>query len=406
MLDADGWDRRYAAKERVFSIEPTPIVMELVSALEPARALDLAAGEGRHAVWLAQRGWQVTAVDFSGVGLEKAAARAAELGVEIDCVQADLYDYQPAAEGFDLALIAYMHPEPGQRAAVFEAATRALAPGGHLLIVGRDVADVSTGCGPSDPDRRFSVERLADALPPALELERCEQVTRERDATEGPRRLVDTFAWARRPLAPQTDADQPAEKVSDQLERWLRGDRKKTLGSLIDLFGERGFAIVFVVLMALPALPVPTGGATHVLEVITGLLALELIVGRREVWLPQRFQRFELGGTSRQKFVTMLLARIRWLERFSRPRGRWLFRHRVSGMVFGLVVLGLTATAFLSPPFSGLDTLPSIGVVLLALGVLVEDYILAAAGLVVGALGVVAVIWLGNLVADALKQLF
>ncbi|MEA2398875.1 MAG: hypothetical protein QOK25_2431 [Thermoleophilaceae bacterium] len=198
----------------------------------------------------------------------------------------------------------------------------------------------------------------------------------------------------------------PEEKVSDQLEGWLRGEKPKTLGSLIDLFGERSFAILFVLLMALPALPLPTGGATHVLEVIVMLLALELIVGRREIWLPQRWKRLELASASRQKFVNMLLRRIRWFERFSRPRGRWLFGHRLSGVVFGLVVLALAITAFLAPPFSGLDTLPSLGVVVLGLGVLLEDFVLAGAGFGIGALGVVAVIGLGNLVVKGVNQLF
>lgn len=196
------------------------------------------------------------------------------------------------------------------------------------------------------------------------------------------------------------------EKVSDQLERWLDGDHPQTLGGLIDVFGERSFAIVFALLMALPALPLPTGGATHVLEVITMLLALELIVGRREIWLPQRWKRMELGGASRQKFVNALLKRIRWLERFSRPRGRWVFGHRLSGVVFGLAVLALTLTAFLAPPFSGLDTLPALGVVVLSLGILLTDVALAGAGLVVGAGGVVLVIGLGSLVVKATRDLF
>jgi hypothetical protein len=198
----------------------------------------------------------------------------------------------------------------------------------------------------------------------------------------------------------------PEEKVSDQLERWLGGDQPKTLGSLIDLFGERSFAIVFVLLMALPALPLPTGGATHVLEVITMLLALELIVGRREIWLPARWKRLELASASRQRFIDMLLRRIRWFERFSRPRGRWLFRHRLTGIVFGLAVFALALTAFLAPPFSGLDTLPSIAVVVLALGMLLEDVVLASAGIGIGALGIVVVIGLGQLVVKGLNQLF
>jgi hypothetical protein len=196
------------------------------------------------------------------------------------------------------------------------------------------------------------------------------------------------------------------ERVSDQIERWLRGDGRKDLGSLIDLFGTRSFAIVFVILMALPALPLPTGGATHVLEVITALLALELIVGRQDIWLPKRWERLELGGGSRQKFVDRLVRVIRFFERFSRPRARWLFGHRLSGVVFGLLVLGLTVAAFFAPPFSGLDTLPSLGVVILALGVLLEDLILAAVGTAVGAGGVLVAVLLGSAVVNGVKSLF
>ena len=198
----------------------------------------------------------------------------------------------------------------------------------------------------------------------------------------------------------------PEDRVSDKLEQWLRGDQPKTLGSLIDTFGKGSFAVAFVLLMALPALPLPTGGATHVLEIITMLLALELVVGRSCVWLPQRWHGVRLGGGSREKFINVLLRRIRWLERFSRPRGRWLFRRRVTGMIFGLAVFGLALTAFLAPPFSGLDTLPSIGVVVLALGVLLTDIALAAVGLVIGAAGVVTVITLGSVVVKGAGDLF
>ncbi len=201
------------------------------------------------------------------------------------------------------------------------------------------------------------------------------------------------------------DAPAPGENVSDELERWLEGEQPRTLGSLIEAFGERSFAIVFALLMALPALPLPTGGATHVLEVIVMLLALELIAGRREIWLPQRWRRFELNTPARRRIIAMLLRRIRWLERFSRPRGQWIFSYRLSGIVFGLVSFAFTIVAFLAPPFSGLDTLPSIGVVALALGVLMTDVVVAAAGIAIGAIGVVAVIGLGSLVAKFVGDL-
>jgi hypothetical protein len=195
-------------------------------------------------------------------------------------------------------------------------------------------------------------------------------------------------------------------RVSDELEQWLAGDEQKTLGGLIDVFGEGSFAIVFVLLMAVPALPLPTGGVTHVFEVITMLLALELIVGRRKVWLPQRFGDIELGGPKREKFIATLLKRIRTLERFSRPRGRWLFGHRLSGSVFGLIELALALAAFLAPPFSGLDTLPSLGAVVIALGYLLTDVALSAAGVAIGALGVVSVIFLGSVAVKLVKSVF
>jgi hypothetical protein len=201
--------------------------------------------------------------------------------------------------------------------------------------------------------------------------------------------------------------EKPApEKVSDQLERWLKGDRQKTLGGLIDAFGEGSFALSFVMLMAVPALPLPTGGVTHVFEVIVMLLALELIVGRRTVWLPERWRRLELTGARQEKFIATLLRRIRTLERFSRPRARWLFGHHLSGSVFGVVVLGLAVSAFLAPPFSGLDTLPSLGVVVLALGYLLADIVLASVGLLIGALGVASVIFLGSIAVKAVKSVF
>lgn len=194
--------------------------------------------------------------------------------------------------------------------------------------------------------------------------------------------------------------------VSDELERWLRGDQPKTLGSLIDVFGERSFAVVFVLLMAVPALPLPTGGVTHVFEVITMLLALELIVGRRTIWLPARWRGLQIGGESKEKFIDALLRRIRSLERISRPRARWLFGHRLSGVVFGLAALGLALTAFLAPPFSGLDTLPSIGLVVLALGYLMTDVVVSAAGAVIGVLGVASVIFLGSIAVKFFKSIF
>src|SRR3954468_12048282 len=91
-----------------------------------------------------------------------------------------------------------------------------------------------------------------------------------------------------------------AESVSRELERWLESDGKKTLGSLVELFEEKSFAILFVVLLGVPALPLPTGGATHVFEIIAVILAGQLIAGRHQIWLPERWRERELAGARQQ----------------------------------------------------------------------------------------------------------
>jgi SAM-dependent methyltransferase len=197
-MDAESWDLRYAEKEWLLSLEPCQVVVELVSPLKPGRALELGAGEGRHAVWLARHGWRVTAVDFSRVALEKAGRRAREYGVELDCLLADVRHLSPRPGAYDLVLLAYMHPEPGEREAVFAASAEAVAPGGHLLVVGLDLTDPRAGRGGADRDWRYTPDRLSGAFP-GIELSRCERVTREVETAEGSEQSVDTLAWGRRP---------------------------------------------------------------------------------------------------------------------------------------------------------------------------------------------------------------
>ncbi len=199
---------------------------------------------------------------------------------------------------------------------------------------------------------------------------------------------------------------QEPEKVSDQLGRFLSGEGEKTLGSLIELFEEKAFALIFILLMGVPALPLPTGGATHVFEIVTALLALQLIVGRDMIWLPQRWRGIQLAGPGRERFLRGLMKMIRRLERFSKPRFRFLFNRRVSNSVFGLLVLGGTVAAFAAPPFTGLDTLPSLGVVLLSLAVLLEDFVIAVIAIVVGVAGVILEIALGKAAISGIGKLF
>jgi hypothetical protein len=194
--------------------------------------------------------------------------------------------------------------------------------------------------------------------------------------------------------------------VSEQLAAWLAGDGEKTVASLIELFQEKSFAILFVVLLGVPALPLPTGGATHVFEIIAVLLAAQLIAGREAIWLPKRWRNLELAGDRQQRFLAGLMRLIRRLERISRPRLRFLFDHRLSNIVFGVLVIGGCLGAFLAPPFTGLDTLPALGVVLLSLAVLLEDFAIVIAAVVVGVTGVVLEIVLGGAAIKGIEHLF
>ena len=158
-------------------------------------------------------------------------------------------------------------------------------------------------------------------------------------------------------------------------------------------------------LLGVPALPLPTGGATHVFEIIAVLLAAQLVAGRDHIWLPMRWRNLQLAGPRQQRFLAGLMRLIRRLERISRPRLRFLFDHRLSNIVFGVLVIAGCAGAFLAPPFTGLDTLPALGVVLLSLGVLLEDFAIVVAGLVVGAAGVVLEIVLGSAAIKGIEHL-
>lgn len=194
---------------------------------------------------------------------------------------------------------------------------------------------------------------------------------------------------------PEPERDGPG-RISNEIDAWLHGDGATTLGGLIKAFQSKSFAVLFVVLLGVPALPLPTGGATHVFEIVAMLGALQLIMGRDEVWLPGRWLALELAGPRQERFLRGLLKLIRFLERFTRPRLRGLFGHRLSDRVFGLVVLALSAGAFVAPPFTGLDTMPSLGVVVISLAVLLEDAALIVIGLGLGVAGVVLEYVLGR----------
>lgn len=189
------WNSRYGDVERLWPRRPNALLSDFARGLEPGRALDLGAGEGRNAIFLAKSGWRVTALDVSDVALARAGARAAEEGVELECVVADWREYGPALP-FDLVVMAFMHPKPEERESMVTRARGMLAPGGHLFMVGVDLAEHGRR-GPKDAGRLLTVERLREVLG-GLDLLRCESVSYEGESTEGARPVVDVVAIARR----------------------------------------------------------------------------------------------------------------------------------------------------------------------------------------------------------------
>jgi SAM-dependent methyltransferase len=177
-MDANAWDERYAASELVWSAGPNRFVAEELADLPPGTAVDLAAGEGRNAIWLARRGWSVTAVDFSQVALDKGRTLAGDTALEWVC--ADATTWRPP-QPVDLTVVAYLQLPADQRRAAVRGAVESLAPGGTFLLVAHDSTNLTEGTGgPQDPAVLMTAEDVLadlDGLP--LEVVRAERVARE-----------------------------------------------------------------------------------------------------------------------------------------------------------------------------------------------------------------------------------
>ena len=190
-MDAKQWDERYATKELVWGAEPNQFVKAQCEGLTPGMAIDLACGEGRNALWLARSGWQVTGVDFSAVGIERARALTAEEPPDVaarlhwrvgDVTRAHEDPAVLAPGRFDLVLISYLHLMSDLNARVMLAGAGAVAPGGHLLIVGHDLRNLHEGVsGPQDEDRLYEPGAIRELLAgvPGLIVELAETVVRK-----------------------------------------------------------------------------------------------------------------------------------------------------------------------------------------------------------------------------------
>jgi SAM-dependent methyltransferase len=182
-VDAAAWDDRYAATELVWSSGPNQFVAQALADLPPGRALDLACGEGRNARWLAERGWQVIAMDFSPVAIEKGRRLAEELpdgpASQIDWQVGDALE-TPLPDDLDLVVIAYLQVPAAERSKVMRRAFAALAAGGTLFVIGHDTSNLTEGTGgPPDPAVLYNAaDVLGDVADEPLEVVRAERVAR------------------------------------------------------------------------------------------------------------------------------------------------------------------------------------------------------------------------------------
>ncbi len=208
-MDASDWDRRYADSDLVWSAGPNQFVASELASLSPGRAVDVAAGEGRNSIWLAEQGWQVTAVDFSRAGLDKGRAAQERRGgeLDIDWVRADAVRDDLGDRVYDLAVVAYLQLPAEERRTAVRRAFGSLRDGGTLLLVAHDSTNLTEGTGgPPDPAVLYTAEDvLAD-----LDGERFEVVRAERAAREVP--------------PPEDRSDQGARVAYDALVRLVRRD--------------------------------------------------------------------------------------------------------------------------------------------------------------------------------------
>ena len=171
MFEPAGWDERYGGEEKVWSGNPNPQLVAATAGLTVGTALDVGCGEGGDVIWLARQGWTVTGADFSANGLARAARHAEQAGVadRVDWWQVDARTFAAGGRSFDLVTSHYLHPPDGGMAQVTRRLAGAVAPGGHLLVVGHAPSEVFTQLSESKRKAMFAAEELVPALPDDFE---------------------------------------------------------------------------------------------------------------------------------------------------------------------------------------------------------------------------------------------
>jgi len=198
-MDREAWNERYRDKELLWTAEPNSYLVDAVEGLPPGAAFDLAGGEGRNAVWLAKQGWEVTALDWSDAALDKGRELARREGVTVWFTQEDLRTWWPSEGVADLVIVVYLQIPWEERHGVWRAAARAVAPGGRLVVIGHDSANLTEGYGgPQHPEVLYTADEVVNVVGDDLDVLRAERVDRHVDTDDGVRIALDNVVVATR----------------------------------------------------------------------------------------------------------------------------------------------------------------------------------------------------------------
>jgi trans-aconitate methyltransferase len=199
-MDHRDWDARYREKGGLlWTAEPNRFVVQVVEGLTPGTVYDLAGGHARNAVWLAERGWDCTMVDWSEIGVQQGRDLAASRGVTVHFEQADLLTWRPPAQK-DLVLVVYLQLPSDERRAVWRTAASAVAPGGTLAVIGHDSSNLTEGFGgPRHPAVLYTADEVAATVGAALSVTRAERVERPVEMEDGMHVALDNVVVAVRP---------------------------------------------------------------------------------------------------------------------------------------------------------------------------------------------------------------
>lgn len=200
-MGREAWNRRYAVSEFLWTVDANRFLVAEAASLLPGRALDLATGEGRNAVWLAEQGWDVCAVDFAEVGLQKGQRLAAVRGVagRVSFEAADLRSYRHEPGGFDLVTLIYLQIPQTELQPVLVKAAQAVAPGGIFLLVAHDSSNLADGFGgPQDAAVLYTAEEVVAVVGHELVIEKAHTVERVVGTDDGPRVAIDCLVRGRR----------------------------------------------------------------------------------------------------------------------------------------------------------------------------------------------------------------